>query len=169
MRQSKLKPRAARPWRAAAAVAGVCVVAGALAAAGVAWADENPDAQQAAAAKAGDAKPFTQSIPGTDLSFQMVPIPGGTFKMGSPTSEDDRKDDEGPQVEVEVEPFYMAAHEVTWAEYDQFLQNYHRLGGLPASERPAIPADKMADAVTYPTPLYELDAGPILERMCRTN
>ncbi len=167
MRQSILKPRAARPWRAAAAVAGVCVVAGVLTAGSLTKADETPDAQQAAAAKAGDAKPFTQSTPGTDLSFQMVPVPGGSFKMGSPTSEDDRKDDEGPQVEVEVEPFYMGAHEVTWAEYDRFLQNYHRLGGLPAEERPAIPADKMADAVTYPTPMYELEAGPKLDAMGR--
>ena len=44
--------------------------------------------------------------------------------MGSPEGEEDRKTDEGPQVEIEVEPFYMGAHEVTWAEYDQFLQNY---------------------------------------------
>ena len=108
----------------------------------------------AAAAQAGEGKPFNQTIPGTDVSFQMVPIPGGTFKMGSPEGEEDRKTDEGPQVEIEVEPFYMGAHEVTWAEYDQFLQNLHRLGGLDGDKRPVIPADKLADAVSYPTPLY---------------
>ena len=48
----------------------------------------------------------------------MVPIPGGTFKMGSPASEKDRKDDEGPQVEVKIEPFWMGKCEVTWDEYE---------------------------------------------------
>ena len=30
-----------------------------------------------------------------------------------------------------------------------------------------IPADKVADAVSYPTPIYEVEAGPILQRMGR--
>ena len=58
-----------------------------------------------AAASAGDAKPFTQKLPGVDVSFDMVPIPGGKFTMGSPETEKKRKADEGPQFEVEVEPF----------------------------------------------------------------
>ena len=124
-------------------------------------------AQPAAAAQAGEMKPYTQSIPGTEASFEMVPIPGGTFKMGSPTGEAKREDDEGPQVEVEIDPFYMGKHEVTWSEYEPFLQNYHRLAGLPSEKRPAIPADKMAEAVTYPTPMYELEAGPKLDTMGR--
>ena len=36
-------------------------------------------------------KPYTEEIPATDVKFDMVPIPGGTFTMGSP---DER---EGPQ------------------------------------------------------------------------
>ena len=128
----------------------------------IASADEN--AEPAAAKAAGDMKPFVQRIHGTSVSFQMLPIPAGTVKLGSPADEEGRKGDEGPQVEVEVEPFYMGSHEVTWAEYSQFLQNYHRLSG----ESPApIPADKLADAVSYPTPMYELEAGPILDRMGR--
>jgi formylglycine-generating enzyme required for sulfatase activity len=130
-------------------------------------ADAKDDAQQAAA-KAGDMKPYTQAIPGTGASFEMVPIPGGTYRMGSPTSEAKRDDeDEGPQIEVEVEPFYMGKYEVTWGEYEPFLQNYHRLAGLPAEKRPPIPPEKMAEAVTYPTPMYELEAGPKLDKMGR--
>jgi formylglycine-generating enzyme required for sulfatase activity len=125
------------------------------------------DAAPAAARQAGDMKPFTQSIPGTEASFDMVPIPGGSFRMGSPTTEAKRKDDEGPQHEVEVEPFYMGKYEVTWSEYEPFLQNYHRLAGLSADQRPKVPEDKMAQAVTYPTPMYELEAGPKLEKMGR--
>ncbi len=31
--------------------------------------------------------PYTETIPGTRVSFDMVPVPGGTFTMGSPASE----------------------------------------------------------------------------------
>jgi formylglycine-generating enzyme required for sulfatase activity len=117
------------------------------------------------AASADEAKPFVQRIPGTDVSFEMLPIPGGTFKMGSPASEPGRKADEGPQVEVEVEPFHMAKFEVTWPQYEAFAANYHRLAAMDSRLRPEVPADRLADAVTYPTPMYELEVGPMLERM----
>jgi formylglycine-generating enzyme required for sulfatase activity len=72
---------------------------------------------KAAAAAPADMKAFTETIPGTDVKFKMVPIPGGTFTMGSPETEKKRGKDEGPQVQVKVEPFYMEEHEVTWGEY----------------------------------------------------
>ncbi len=34
--------------------------------------------------------PYKVTIPGTDVSFEMEPIPGGKFKFGSPESEEDR-------------------------------------------------------------------------------
>ncbi len=37
---------------------------------------------------------------------------------GQPRDEEGRKQDEGPQVEVQVEPFWMGKHEVTWDEYE---------------------------------------------------
>jgi formylglycine-generating enzyme required for sulfatase activity len=129
-------------------------------------ADEKAQAAGASTPVAGDMKPFVQRITGSDVTFEMLPIKGGTFKMGSPSSEEKRKDDEGPQIEVEVDPFYMGSHEVSWAEYNLFIQNYHRLS---AQGPPQIPAAKLADAVTYPTPMYELEAGPILDRMGRGN
>jgi len=106
--------------------------------------------------------PFTQKIPGSEISFKMVPIPGGSFMMGSPDGEKDRKDDEGPQHEVRIDPFFMEEHEVTWAEYSLFLDNYNRLGKKAVVE---IPTDRMADAVTYPTPMYDVEAAPKLDRM----
>src|SRR5262245_53333099 len=57
--------------------------------------------------------PYTETIPGTDVTFEMVPIPGGEFLMGSPESENDRADDEGPQVRIKVEPFWIGKCEVT--------------------------------------------------------
>lgn len=147
----------------------VGVVASVVAFASLASADEKAAAGSPStpARGAAEMKPFTQSIPGTEASFDVVPIPGGSVKVGSPTGEAKREDNEGPQHEVEVEPFYMGKHEVTWAEYEPFLQNYHRLAGLPSEKRPPIPADKMAQAVTYPTPMYELEAGPKLDKMGR--
>ena len=34
-----------------------------------------------------DLKPYTETIPGTQVSFDMVPIPAGTFLMGSTEEE----------------------------------------------------------------------------------
>lgn len=118
-------------------------------------------AEQSAPPTAANLKPYEQSIPDTQAQFKMVPIPGGTFTMGSPASEKGHKPDEAPQHEVKVEPFYMEEHEVTWAEYQPFLDNYNRLSAKPVT----IPENKTADAVTYPTPMYEQDAAPRLERM----
>src|SRR5438132_11568358 len=37
-----------------------------------------------------------------DVTFKMVPVPGGTYLMGSPASEKGRAPDEGPQHPVTV-------------------------------------------------------------------
>jgi formylglycine-generating enzyme required for sulfatase activity len=48
----------------------------------------------------------------------MVFIPPGTFRMGSPTNEVDRSDNEGPQTAVTISRgFWMAKFEVTQGEY----------------------------------------------------
>ena len=49
---------------------------------------------------------------------KMVNIPAGRFNMGSPASEADRSDDEGPQHEVRVSAFQLADSEVTFDEWD---------------------------------------------------
>src|SRR5437764_771689 len=63
---------------------------------------------------AAEMKEYTQKLRNTEISFKMVPIPGGEFVMGSPESEEDRNDDEGPQHKVKLEPFWMGKTEVTW-------------------------------------------------------
>jgi sulfatase modifying factor 1 len=117
-------------------------------------------------------EPFTQEIPGTEARIEMVPIPGGTFTMGSPPGERppvravvgarDESGAEEPQFEVEVEPFYMGKYEVTWDAYDAFCEGYRKLSYEGPQE---IPRDRLADAVTYPTPFYVLEFGPDLQRM----
>jgi formylglycine-generating enzyme required for sulfatase activity len=111
---------------------------------------ENPDAE--AKDQAG-MKPYTEKIVNTDVKFDMAPIPGGTFEMGSPAGEKDRKADEGPQVEVKLEPFWMGKCEVTWGEYEQWGL------GLDQQRRKAKNAevndwDKKADALAIPTKPY---------------
>ncbi|HAE25718.1 MULTISPECIES: SUMF1/EgtB/PvdO family nonheme iron enzyme [Hyphomonas] len=49
---------------------------------------------------------------------QMVAIPAGTFLMGSPESEPERKDTEGPQWEPQVATFAASEKEISWADLD---------------------------------------------------
>jgi hypothetical protein len=45
--------------------------------------------------------PYTETIPGTDITFEMVPVPAGSYMMGSAEDEDDRNDNDsgcGPAV-----------------------------------------------------------------------
>lgn len=65
---------------------------------------------------------FTEFIPGSSVSFEMVAIPGGTFFMGSPEDEPFRFDHEGPVREVSISPFFMARIEVSWDEYLAFFK-----------------------------------------------
>lgn len=98
-------------------------------------------------------KPYKQTIPGTDVTFEMVPIPGGEFVMGSPKSEKNRKPDEGPQHKVKVEPFWMMKTEVTWAMYDIWSFNLDIQRRKLKKLKPTK-LDKVADAVTRPTKPY---------------
>lgn len=104
--------------------------------------DGHQDPEQAA---------YKEVISGTDVSFDMLPIPAGSFLMGSPESEANRGEDEGPQRRVEISAFWMGRCEVTWEEYDQWSQSLEKKR-REAGE--ANPADNLADAVTRPTPPY---------------
>ncbi|WP_298238957.1 SUMF1/EgtB/PvdO family nonheme iron enzyme [uncultured Algibacter sp.] len=62
-------------------------------------------------------KAYTQEIPGTDVSFKMTPIEGGTFVLGASKKDKKKEDDELPNVNVEVASFWMGTHEVTHKEF----------------------------------------------------
>jgi formylglycine-generating enzyme required for sulfatase activity len=111
---------------------------------------ENPDAD---AKDAQGMKRYTEKILPTDAKFDMVPIPGGTYKMGSPAGEKGRKADEGPQVEVKIEPFWMGRCEVTWQEYELWGLD---LDKQRRNAKKASPSDwdKTADALAVPTKPY---------------
>ncbi|MCL4481766.1 MAG: SUMF1/EgtB/PvdO family nonheme iron enzyme [Bacteroidetes bacterium] len=95
---------------------------------------------------------FTEKIPGSTISFNMVAIPGGTFRMGSPETEPYRRTDEGPVKEIQISPFYMAEVEVTWNE---FLVFYSQTGGEGrTTDVKSNPAAGEVDAISGPTPPY---------------
>jgi sulfatase modifying factor 1 len=120
-------------------------------------AKERPAAAPAVQVESGWMVPYITTIPGTDVTFRMVPIPGGQYLMGSPENEPGRKADEGPQRKVIVEPFWMAECEITWAEYKLFMQLYRSLKEFEARRLRPVTDTNRVDAVTAPTPLYEPD------------
>ena len=56
----------------------------------------------------------------------MVVIPGGTFTMGSPPDERERRKFEGPQSGVTVATFAMGETEITRAQYAKFVKDTKR-------------------------------------------
>ena len=51
------------------------------------------------------------------MPLRMMRIPAGTFFMGSPTDEPDRRDVEGPQHEVSLSQFFMSKYPITQAQW----------------------------------------------------
>ena len=96
---------------------------------------------------------YEEVISGPNVTFGMVPVPGGEFWMGSDEGEEWRLDDEGPRVRVKVEPFWMGEHEVTWDEYEVFMLKLD-IDLREKSGEAALGVDELADGVSRPTPPY---------------
>ena len=120
---------------------------------------ENPVANaDAEAADEAAMKPYEEklqtNIPDQTITFKMIPVKGGTFKMGS--ADGDNKDEQ-PQVEMTVAPFWMEEHEVSWEEFQLFALAYlskaREAGTITGTER-----DKIADAMAMPTAPYSIGA-----------
>ncbi len=122
-------------------------------------------APNASAATEADMKPYTETIPGTGVKFDMVPIKGGEFLMGS--SEDEQEAEggeaepkyfydpaaEGPQHKVQVSPFWMGKYEVTWDEYLSWSTGQSTKLRKAAGD-PDTANTQIADAIPHPTPAY---------------
>ena len=85
-----------------------------------------------AAATAGGLKPYTESIPGSLVKFEMVPIPGGTVTQAGATKP------------TQVKPFWIAKTEVTWDAFDIFVfrldqTEEQKAAGADAASRPSKP------------------------------
>jgi formylglycine-generating enzyme required for sulfatase activity len=85
---------------------------------------------------------YEQLIPGSPVTFKMVPIKGGSFTMGSPDNEKGRDPDEGPQKIFFISPFWIGAYEVTHDEFDIFYKD------------DSISRNSGTDAITRPSPQY---------------
>ena len=89
---------------------------------------------------------YSEKIPGTNLTFEMIAIPAGQFIMGSPKKEPLRKPDEGPAHPVKLSRFFMAKVEVSWNEYLEFFKATSSQGRKEAEENENV------DAISGPTP-----------------
>ncbi|WP_026966763.1 formylglycine-generating enzyme family protein [Algoriphagus terrigena] len=87
---------------------------------------------------------YTQKIPGTEVTFDLAPIPAGSFQMGS---NDSNFPDQNPIHEVKLDAFWMGTHEVTWDAFELFLDKQYEEsmteGGVPeivdGLTRPSLP------------------------------
>jgi formylglycine-generating enzyme required for sulfatase activity/tRNA A-37 threonylcarbamoyl transferase component Bud32 len=52
-----------------------------------------------------------------DVPLEMVAIPGGTFQMGSPETEEGHRDNESPQHWVTIKPFFLGKYPITQAQW----------------------------------------------------
>jgi formylglycine-generating enzyme required for sulfatase activity len=59
---------------------------------------------------------FTETLP-DGVTLEMVSIPGGTFLMGAPETEEDSRDNERPQHKVTVPRFFMGKYPVTQKQW----------------------------------------------------
>jgi len=91
-------------------------------------ASSQPAAKQMAA--------YTETIPGTVVKFEMVPVPGGTYTINDPKT--------GKPKQVTIKPFYIGKTEVTWDEFDVYVYKLdapdtQKIGGADAISRPSKP------------------------------
>jgi formylglycine-generating enzyme len=100
-------------------------------------------------AKVSKFENFTELIPGTNVSFEMVAIPGGTFNMGSPDNEPFRKPDEGPVHKVSLSKFWIAKTEITW---DEYLAFFRATGSQGRTEGQIVSRKGPVDAISGATP-----------------
>jgi formylglycine-generating enzyme required for sulfatase activity/mono/diheme cytochrome c family protein len=101
-----------------------------------------------------DMKNYDAKVPKTGAPYSMIAVKGGEFLMGSPDTEADRGDDEGPQVKKLIKPFWMGKYEVTWDEYEPFqLTSEGR--NKDGSRKVWAATDKPEDLISQPTPPYQ--------------
>jgi formylglycine-generating enzyme len=105
-------------------------------------------------AKVNSFDSFTERIPKSPVSFRMVAIPGGKFKMGSPDDEPFRRPDEGPVKEVEISSFFMAEIEVSWDEYLAFYAQTSSEGRSSDTKEMRKAVSSKVDAISGATPPY---------------
>lgn len=88
------------------------------------------------------------TIPGSDIVFDLTFIKGGKYMMGSDSVDIERSDDEGPQFEVTVGDFWMGTYELSFEEFDIYRNKEKDVATAAKPEWDA-------DAIARPSPPYE--------------
>lgn len=142
-------------------------------------ADAPADGEPSVACDDGFMVAYTETIPGTDVAFRMVPVEGGVVRLSVAP-----EGGEPAFCEVELPPYWIGETEVTWAQYRPYMKldrQYAKLQQLTTLQRhggaeakaalsaaprlanavtraesaAADPSTIAVDAVTSPTPLYD--------------
>ncbi len=102
---------------------------------------KRPSSGRAIETNQGWMVPYTQTIPGCDIAFEMMPIPAGEMELEIPGTAE--------RVTVAIEPLWVGKYEVTWFEYEQYMAEYRHFKVIANSKM-------VADAtfVSAPTMLY---------------
>jgi formylglycine-generating enzyme required for sulfatase activity len=66
------------------------------------------------------ARYFTEDL-GNGVKLEMAAIPGGTFMMGSPESEEGRYSDDSPQHRVTIPGFFIGKYQLTQKQYQAIM------------------------------------------------
>ena len=98
-------------------------------------------------------EPFKETIKTSDLSFEMIPVRGGIFSMGSPADDKNRGEDELFERKVKVSDFWMGKYELTWDEYELWMLNLDK-DNRDHKKMEKTEADGLSDGVTKPTAPY---------------
>ncbi len=88
---------------------------------------------------------YKQSIPGTNLTIEIIAIDGGTFEMGSTL-----ETNESPVHSVRLSPFWMAKHETTWNLYRLYMERSidEKQDSSPRSNEVELKVDAVSRATT---------------------
>jgi formylglycine-generating enzyme required for sulfatase activity len=78
---------------------------------------------------------------------QMALLPGGRFQMGSPAAEEGRRDNEGPQHIVQMDPFLIGKFEITRKQYKAVMNLDPSDTNMPG--RRQLPNDDPAQRITW--------------------
>src|SRR5207245_2476705 len=88
------------------------------------------------------------------INMQMVLIKKGTFKMGSPPEDEDKRGDEVAQHQVKItRDFYLGATEVTRGQFKQFVEGKRYKTEAESSGAGGTGVDKDA-TISSRNPIY---------------
>ena len=120
-----------------------------------------------AARKAQEIRSLPTNSKGFKTGIKVVPIPAGTFLMGSPASEAERQSDEGPQHTNQISAFEMGIYPVTQEQYQRVMGTnpsyFSATGGgkdkVKGLDTTQFPVDSTAwyDAIEFCIKASELD------------